>query len=406
MVEKVDCDVLVVGGGPAGCSAAAGAAEEGMDTVLIEKEDEIGKPVECAEGIGSYLLPLVPFDIPDELLEWRIDGMKMQTRDHEVTRRGALWRGWSLDREKWDKWLAKEASDRGVEVMTGTELVSVDRKSRYGVMDATADRRGETVVFEPDYVIAADGSDSTVARLLGLPVEDFVKADVVGYEARCEIKDPRLQYFFFEDFSPNGYAYIFPKSEEVANIGVGCTNTPVDKLEEYFSDFLESEDFREVVDLKELVTEKGGEAPMRYPGFDWNYGNVFFVGDAANQAIKPFEEGNIPSIICGWLLGKNLVELYKEGNYREYLDSLFMGMQTESRKVSEVLETLTPAKYLVLFADFATLDDVLRMRDSEAKKLARKWNSSKIFRAKEEVISKIYHYLLEMGLGVKRRKLD
>ena len=51
----IECDVLVVGGGPAGCSAARAAAMKGLKTILIEEHEEIGSPVQCAEGIGKYL---------------------------------------------------------------------------------------------------------------------------------------------------------------------------------------------------------------------------------------------------------------------------------------------------------------------------------------------------------------
>ena len=57
----IKCDVLVVGAGPAGSSAARAAAEAGASTICIDKKEEIGHPVQCAEGIGTYLFPLLPF---------------------------------------------------------------------------------------------------------------------------------------------------------------------------------------------------------------------------------------------------------------------------------------------------------------------------------------------------------
>jgi len=71
---SIKCDVLVIGAGPAGCSAARAAAKNGADTILIEKEKQITQ-IPCAEGLGSYLFPLLPFKIPKELLIWRINGI-------------------------------------------------------------------------------------------------------------------------------------------------------------------------------------------------------------------------------------------------------------------------------------------------------------------------------------------
>lgn len=403
---SIDCDVLVVGGGPAGCSAAAAAAKQGLDTVLIEEDEEIGKPVKCAEGIGSYLIPLMPFDIPDRLLEWRIEGMEFHTADISVKRKGGLWKGWSIDREKWDKWVAGKASSNGVEIMKDTKLVSIDKEGKYNITGAQAEKQNETIDFNPKYVIAADGPNSTVAKLLGLPVENFVNAEIISYEVTCEMENSRFEYVFFGDFAPQGYGYIFPKSESVANVGVGGIGVSERKMRDFFEKFVESKNLKDIVRIKNIGNEKSGKAPIYYPNFEWNYGNIFFVGDAANQPLNPFVEGNIPSMICGWALGKNLEKFYKEkGKYREFVEKLFMGIYSESKKISKIFETLTPEKSLALFSDFATADKVSKMNDPEAIKLIRRWEKSQIFRTKEKLISKFYQYLLKIGFYINRRRL-
>jgi len=71
----IECDVLVVGGGPAGLSAARAAARRGLKTIVIEEHEEIGVPVQCAEAVGEYLFPYLSFKIPTEQLIWKIKGM-------------------------------------------------------------------------------------------------------------------------------------------------------------------------------------------------------------------------------------------------------------------------------------------------------------------------------------------
>lgn len=71
----IRCDVLVVGAGPAGSSAARAAAEAGAHTILIDKKKEIGVPVQCGEGIGTYLFPFLPFKIPAEQVVWKLTGI-------------------------------------------------------------------------------------------------------------------------------------------------------------------------------------------------------------------------------------------------------------------------------------------------------------------------------------------
>ena len=63
-MSTIKCDVLVVGAGPAGLSAARALAKKGLKTIIIEEDEEVGIPVQCAEGIGSYLFQYLPFEIP------------------------------------------------------------------------------------------------------------------------------------------------------------------------------------------------------------------------------------------------------------------------------------------------------------------------------------------------------
>ena len=68
-METIDCDVLIIGGGPAGCSTAEETAKRGFRTIIIEEDEQIGLPIQCAEGIGSYQFPLMPYPIPKEILK-------------------------------------------------------------------------------------------------------------------------------------------------------------------------------------------------------------------------------------------------------------------------------------------------------------------------------------------------
>jgi len=103
-MSTIECDVLVVGGGPAGSSAARAAAKKGLKTILIDKKEEIGKPVQCAEGIGSYLFPFMPFEIPKEQLIWKTEGMYFWADDIAIKEEGDKWSGYSINRANWDKW--------------------------------------------------------------------------------------------------------------------------------------------------------------------------------------------------------------------------------------------------------------------------------------------------------------
>lgn len=402
----IECDVLVVGGGPAGCSAAAAAAKQGMDTVLIEEDEEIGRPVKCAEGIGSYLFPLMPFKIPDRLLKWKIEGMHFHTEDISVKRKGNLWKGWSIDRSEWDKWLAGKASSNGAKIMTGTRLTSVDKKDKYRITDAYAERGDETLQFKPKYLIAADGPSSTVAKLLGIHMENLVNAHIIGYEVEGKIKDSEFEYVFFGEFAPHGYGYVFPKSQKKANVGVGEFNKAEEEMRKKFEKFIDSEKVKNVIDIKRRNSEKSGEAPIYYPDFKWNHDNVFFVGDAANHPIKPFEEGILPAVICGWILGKNLNKFYEnKKDYKRYIEDFFDLAYSESEDIEKSLKFFKPERSIALFSGLISGSELSKKSDRECLERANKWNDSWLFRLKENLIANIHFMFFRLKLYFKRLKM-
>ena len=122
-MTTIECDVLVIGAGPAGCSAARSAAKRGLKTIIIEEDNEIGSPVQCAEGIGSYLVQYMPFEIPKNQLIWEIKGMYLWADNIAIKKEGDIWSGYSINRKDWDKWLASLALREGVKIFTNTKFL-------------------------------------------------------------------------------------------------------------------------------------------------------------------------------------------------------------------------------------------------------------------------------------------
>lgn len=307
----IECDVLVVGGGPAGCSAARAAAKRGLNTFLIEEHQEIGNPVECAEGIGSFLFNYMPFKIPKNQLKWKIIGMYFWANGIAIKKKGRIWSGYAIDRIKWDQWLASKAEKQGAKILTNTKLEKLEIKKENKVKNAIAIRNNEKIIFEPKYVIGADGVDSTIINCLNKRKKGCILGYVKSYEMKnLKLKYPQYDQLFFGKFAPKSYAYIFPLSDTTANIGIGTINQK-DNLDELFKKFTNISIVKKQISEGEIVTEKSGSAPINKLSNKLVYGNICLVGDAANQNIKPFLEGNIPSIICGDILGNFIYKVYK-----------------------------------------------------------------------------------------------
>src|SRR5690349_12273447 len=219
-----DVDVLVVGGGPAGSVAAAEAkrAAPELSVVLLERDRAIGAPVRCAEGVGDA--GLREFADPTgaswtarkitKVIFWAPDGTEVKVAEREV--------GWVLDRTRFDAHLAALAVSEGAEVRVGTEVTGMRREGDRWVVDTRGARGAAT--YRARGVIGADGVEAMVGRWAGLdtrvPARDMESC--AQYVVQGIPFDPDAIYLQFGDrIAPGGYAWLFPKGECVANVGLG-----------------------------------------------------------------------------------------------------------------------------------------------------------------------------------------
>lgn len=218
------CDVLVIGGGPAGLIAAREAAERapGLDVLLLERDRAIGAPVRCGEGVGRRGLEefIDPTGAPwisrriTRVIFRAPDGTEVRVAEGDV--------GYILDRSRFEPALAAEAARRGAELLVGTEATGMTRAGNWWVV-TTHGPSGEGTI-RARLVIGADGVEGMVGRWAGLdtrvPARDMESCAqylVTGIEF-----DPDAIYLHFgRTIAPGGYAWVFPKGVGVANVGLG-----------------------------------------------------------------------------------------------------------------------------------------------------------------------------------------
>jgi len=384
----IKCDVLVVGAGPAGSSAARAAAEAGANTIFIDKKKEIGVPVQCAEAIGEYLTPFLPFTIPEEQLIWKIDGMSFWAEGITVERRGGFWSAYAINRERFDKWLANNAIESGAKLHLKAELVDLEFSEKYHVTKAIVKAGEGMEEIVPKVVIAADGVHSKVLNKLVFTNLKDKSAEVMSFEMNnLNLYKPTYEQLYIGDFAPGAYAYIFPLSEHRANVGVGSL-FQTRKLENCYEEFLEVPMVKKQLKNGKKVIEKSGWAPYRYVTDKWDYGNVLMAGDAANQNFKPFVEGILPAIICGDIAGKTASNfIHGKDSLSKYtnrirdklgalllesdqiLDISHMSSKSSNRKKSLLL--------LGLFANVFSVKQIYELRSEKygiLKEKIGKWN--------------------------------
>lgn len=154
-------DVLVIGAGPAGSIAAKTAAEKGLDVLLIEKRQEIGDPVRCAEGVNKECLKKhveidkrwICADLKGSCIFSPPDGTKIEMAE-EISG-GEV--GYVLERKVFDRALAEHAATAGgAEVRVKTRATGLIIEDDF-VKGARLMHLGKEYEVRASIVIGADG---------------------------------------------------------------------------------------------------------------------------------------------------------------------------------------------------------------------------------------------------------
>ena len=303
-MEELDFDVVVVGGGPAGSSAARVAAKNGCSVALIEKEKEIAETVRTS-GV-TWISDIEEFGIPNECYN-PIKKFSFCSPKNSVTISDNIAKAAVLDVRKTYRFLAKRAQSLGSEVFTSTNVSEILKNSSGECIGVIAKSQDREIKFKAKVIIDASGFASIVARELG-HVEQWKK---FGVGAEFEVKTEKLEYdnwwlMVGQEYSPAGYAWIFPTSKNTARIGVGIGKP--------------DSDVDPTIRLNELIDNKIG--PIKDLGkiekIEFHYGlipnegltrktvydNLILVGDSAGQANPLVLEGIRYAIRFGEVAGK------------------------------------------------------------------------------------------------------
>jgi geranylgeranyl reductase len=289
-------DAVVIGGGPAGATAATDLALAGHSVLLMERGGRI-KP--CGGAVPPRLLE--DFDIPQSLLVARARSARMiapsgRAVDMPVGEIGYVG---MVDREDFDEWLRVRACESGAERLSAT-FEKIERDDNpHPLVTFRRERGGPIEKIRARCILGADGARSAVAKQ-ALPNAERVKCVFAYHEI---IKSPandtesfdanRCDVFYQGRLSPDFYAWVFPHGE-TASIGVGSANKGFSlrgAVAEMRGDL--------GLDRCETVRREGAPIPLK-PLKKWDNGrDVIVAGDAAGIVAPASGEGIYYAMVGG-----------------------------------------------------------------------------------------------------------
>jgi len=295
-------DLVVVGAGPAGSSAAFSAAEHGISVLLLEEHSQIGIPLACAEGlsrstINDYL------DIRPDWISQSLSGSIVRDPDGNQFTIEYPNVGWVLDRKTFDPDLAKIAEQKGAVLKKSARAVGIQDNK------VIVQENGATDTYAFRFLIGADGVVSNVGRWMGIDTR-LGLGDIeicAEYLLSNIVVNPKYaQLIFGQRYASGGYAWIFPKSKSSANVGLGLSPLKTREKPKSILDRWVKQEFPDARIEERIFSGVPAKISPRFYG-----ANFCLVGDAARLTDPLSGAGIANGIKSGIIAGRNAAKIIR-----------------------------------------------------------------------------------------------
>ncbi len=311
-------DVIVVGGGPVGSTAARYAAQEGAKVLLIEEHAVIGSPVGCTGLLSTRALKECDVEPSEEFVLNSVRGAYVHPPSgNPLPIDGGRTKAYVVSRKMFDRKLFRMAIDTSVDVMLRTRAVGVQLSNGEQILSVL--ERGKLKNIHSKVIIAADGVRSNMAKMAGLGNAHRIMPGI-QIEAPYRSDDPDFVELFVGSRAPGLFAWTVPVNEHISRIGLATDSIDGPETYEYLQWLLKHNTH---------ITPRygGGQTDIVFGGIPVGplhktyTDGIMIVGDAAGQ-VKPTSGGGIyTGAVCAKIAAEVAVSLEDDasaGNLQQY----------------------------------------------------------------------------------------
>ncbi|MCP5073750.1 MAG: NAD(P)/FAD-dependent oxidoreductase [Rhodobacteraceae bacterium] len=304
MSEYLECDVLIVGGGPAGLSVASHLGP-GISSIVVHQDAEIGRPVRTSGG--SWLREMQALEIPPHLYQI-IDQLDFFSDKAEARFTIDADKMVVLDVTGLYQYLASLSDNLNCNLLLGSKFLSTEKQPDGRYHSTVRSRQNGEFSVNSKYIIDASGWHCAVLESLSLGQKPTRTGVGIEYEL------PRAGYpnnraiLFVGATALTGYGWVFPTNYDTVRLGIGVINPDTDLTPKQVMDaFVDGGHAAKYgLDIPEGFEVNAGIIPSIAYDPKLVFGNVIRVGDSANMATPTVGEGIRIAIVFGRLLGQEL----------------------------------------------------------------------------------------------------